>query len=693
MNKKIVVLIFLILCACFPARAQLEQPPLILTSDPTGACPNARFAVNVTTDTLFYCSGSAWVQASATGGGGGGTVTGVTASSPLSSSGGAAPDISCATASGSLAGCLSSANWTTFNGKVSGSGTSGTVPKFTGTSSIGDSRYEDDDVNPSYDGAPLARVSDIPAPLVMSNALLSGCGVTYSGTGLVFTVQTCSYRIAGNVYTTAQTDVTLSAADATHPRIDAIIVNDSEVATKLDGTPGATPAKPAINPVTQLDLTFTLTAAGATTPSNVTTEDVYLEDAEWTCSSAGTGTFDCADTSDPFAGTKAVSVTDGAKNSYINFAKGSDVTLSNYNNLVFYIQSKATWHRQRSIVISFIDNSAIVGSSVTFNEGAFGFDSSVTTSYQQITIPTSAFGAAATVDTVRFTIGGGGSATIGYFLDNVKLQGGVPPQELPADMMLWKGAYSASQSYEVNDVILYGSQIWVALLANTASAPTKSNTNWKTISASTSSGIFAIGPDVPPLVPGSLNDEFDGSNLDTGRWTWYNQGTSTASVGNSVLGINLQRTGALFGIVQTAPATPWTVTSQIQLWGNTNGQHTFGGLVLRESGTGKLITLTNADSLGYRIRVDYWNSPTSNSSTAATTGIYDPSVPVYMRIQDDGTNLTFSWAADGVHFWQFFQAGRTAFLAAGPNQVGITGENNHGTGTYYVLSDWFRRTQ
>lgn len=50
-------------------------------------------------------------------GGGSGTVTGVTASAPIQSSGGTAPVISCIAASGSVAGCLSAADWTTFNSK------------------------------------------------------------------------------------------------------------------------------------------------------------------------------------------------------------------------------------------------------------------------------------------------------------------------------------------------------------------------------------------------------------------------------------------------------------------------------------------------------------------------------------------------------------------------------------------------
>jgi hypothetical protein len=72
-----------------------------------------------------------------------GTVTSVTASSPLFSSGGTTPNITIQQASGSQNGFLSSTDWTTFNNKqnaltnpVTGTGTSGEVAYFTGSTTI-----------------------------------------------------------------------------------------------------------------------------------------------------------------------------------------------------------------------------------------------------------------------------------------------------------------------------------------------------------------------------------------------------------------------------------------------------------------------------------------------------------------------------------------------------------------------------
>ena len=78
-------------------------------------------------------------------GGGGGGVSAVGGTPPISSSGGATPNISISQSSGSANGFLSSADWSTFNNKVGGSGTQNKLPKWaSGGASLGDSQIFDD---------------------------------------------------------------------------------------------------------------------------------------------------------------------------------------------------------------------------------------------------------------------------------------------------------------------------------------------------------------------------------------------------------------------------------------------------------------------------------------------------------------------------------------------------------------------
>ena len=83
-----------------------------------------------------------------------GTVTSVSATSPLSSTGGNTPTISIQQANGSQSGFLSSTDWNTFNNKqnvltnpVTGTGTTNFLPKFTPSGLIGDSQIFDNGTN------------------------------------------------------------------------------------------------------------------------------------------------------------------------------------------------------------------------------------------------------------------------------------------------------------------------------------------------------------------------------------------------------------------------------------------------------------------------------------------------------------------------------------------------------------------
>jgi hypothetical protein len=85
-------------------------------------------------------NGSAWAPATPTAG----TVTSVSATGPLASTGGATPNLTLQTASAAQAGALSSTDWSTFNGKVGGSGTASYVPKFTAGGTVGNSALYSD---------------------------------------------------------------------------------------------------------------------------------------------------------------------------------------------------------------------------------------------------------------------------------------------------------------------------------------------------------------------------------------------------------------------------------------------------------------------------------------------------------------------------------------------------------------------
>jgi hypothetical protein len=87
----------------------------IVDAQPLDGDLSAIAALAGTSGLLKKTAADTWILEAASGSG----VTAVTATSPLASSGGATPDISIPQASGSTAGYLASADWTTFSNKVS----------------------------------------------------------------------------------------------------------------------------------------------------------------------------------------------------------------------------------------------------------------------------------------------------------------------------------------------------------------------------------------------------------------------------------------------------------------------------------------------------------------------------------------------------------------------------------------------
>ncbi len=334
-------------------------------------------------------------------------------------------------------------------------------------------------MTPALTALAIAAQATTPEPSPTGNALLSGGGVAFTS-GLDLVVSAAEYLIQGVGYDSLETPLTATTADGTNPRIDVVVVDSSGAASIIAGTPAANPAKPDVDPETQLELTFFLVAAGATAlPVSVT--DVYHENSEWTTSRSGTS-FTLASTNNPRAGSVCVEATAAPTGDYWQGTGPGDIDLASKDNLVFYIRSKATWVATRSLSITARKTNTQKGSIVTFKHGTFGFDSSNTSAYQQIVIPLSLFGAnGLAVDRFRFASAGTGTA-LGCYMDDVTLQGGLSVTT-DASRMKWRGTYSASLLYQVNDVVLSSSIQYVCIQSGSGQTPASSPTYWQASSA------------------------------------------------------------------------------------------------------------------------------------------------------------------------------------------------------------------
>lgn len=206
-----------------------------------------------------------------------------------------------------------------------------------------------------------------------------------------------------------------------------------------------------------------------------------------------------------------------------------------------------------------------------------------------------------------------------------------------------------------------------------------------------------FGLDPQPAVPGSLNDEFIGSSLNTStRWTWVNQGAATATVGNNILFMTAPvnaGTNIRF-IYQAAPGTPWQVTAKIALDFPFAAQGN-AGLVLADA-TGKLIFLgMNFAGTNFNLDVLRYTNVTTFSAAAFTGAWAQVNAMTggwfWLSIKDDGANLTYYFSTDSVNYQPLLVESRTAFLTAGPTRVGllIDAENSLALS---LSCEYFRRT-
>lgn len=176
----------------------------------------------------------------------------------------------------------------------------------------------------------------------------------------------------------------------------------------------------------------------------------------------------------------------------------------------------------------------------------------------------------------------------------------------------------------------------------------------------------AIGPTLvvspPPTagwtVVGSASGTFSATQDARGTYNLYDSGPTGAQE-------------RVCMVLQAAQATPYSIAvCLIPTLFPAQPQNT--GLCFYEQSTGKIHSLcySSKDSNQIDLFIYRWTNPTTYDAIDFGQGT-DSVFVRFLKVRDDGTNLTFYFSGDGTHWLQAFQCARTTFMAGGPSHVGI----------------------
>ena len=396
--------------------------------------------------------------------------------------------------------------------------------------------------SPSLSNA-YATLADVSIGTPSGNQLISG-GAVYSGTGLDFDVSELVYIIAGVQYNSVPTSVTLLVGDPANPRFDAIVVDETETVSVVQGTPAATPITPAIGE-DQVLVQYILVGTNATTP-NIVTEYIYREGSapDWTPSTNGTNNtanFSSL-TPSPYQGTECVLAEIGRYSSTrgIRFSTGTPVNRDDYVQLSFWVYLPVNLiaaGKQRGYIFMYSDNSVSSSDYIGYARFENYCDFTLTGKWQLVSIPTALFAAnratRTTIGFINFTLWPNlsGFDPVEIAFDEIKLSTGYGPSTNVATVDILENDNVVGDTARIN--FLNGKNTKVGAIDDTLNnkidvsidslleikedgvgiEPSVSGINF-TGEGSTVTSLGGVNPEVTVDIPGSVfTSTINGANM------------------------------------------------------------------------------------------------------------------------------------------------------------------------------------
>ena len=273
-----------------------------------------------------------------------------------------------------------------------------------------------------YDGGYIEHLT------ALNDGFITRGVVTWTGSGLTYNITGSHYVKNSTEYYSRDTTITLDPADPTYPRTDLFAVDTLGRTVKITGTPSPSATAPGVDQFSQLALTSGITLGVGDTIPDVTITAIYNENlgtpTEWTASHTGTMTVDFNNTSLPYNGTKDASIT-YSKNSQVVFT--GDLFTADKQIVSLWVNLGTVLAKKDNIVFQFYNGSTAVTNQISVHD-TYGLNPNLTSAYQQIAFPVSAFNWSGQIaNKLVITFSGSGSV----YMDYVQMQDGlqnIPPQ-------------------------------------------------------------------------------------------------------------------------------------------------------------------------------------------------------------------------------------------------------------------------
>ncbi|WP_426594786.1 ThuA domain-containing protein [Cellulomonas sp. McL0617] len=220
----------------------------------------------------------------------------------------------------------------------------------------------------------------------------------------------------------------------------------------------------------------------------------------------------------------------------------------------------------------------------------------------------------------------------------------------------------------------------------------------------TASRTFPVTVDAPPEgCFGNLSDQFDGTTLNTGRWTTVVRPNQDLQVRDGALHIPASKTD-LYGaggdvtniVLQDLPKGAWQATTKVNVKAYTAYQQ--AGLLLYTNDENYVKLVVQGRSSNPAEHIIQFAHEVGGSAQEANSAALGTAFPdtVYLRITSDGTTLSPSYSTDGTTWispdqsWSGWDAIRKDQASLGSPKIGLAAFANASGTVTDAAFDWFR---